>query len=139
MELGGAGDNLAAATQGQLTAGNIKIDGLLCYDTNKQNTGANTLDGQILTPSNRDYVNGTVAPGAARNFLFGANPLLGRPFEYNDPDFKALFSSPVFRTGWVQPPDDGFFDQSAHFVGGMGDDDWTEEWTSFLMEADIAP
>jgi hypothetical protein len=138
MELGGAGDNLAAATQAQLNAGNIKIDGLLCYDANKQNSGANTLDGQIVDATNRAYARGTTASGAAKNLLFGSNPLLGRPFEYSDPDFKALFSSPVFRTGWVQPPDDGFFDQNAHFVGGMGDDDWTEEWTSFLMEADIA-
>ena len=38
-----------------------------------------------------------------------------------------------------QPPDDGFFDQSAQFVGGMGDYDWTEEWTCYLVDADIAP
>jgi hypothetical protein len=37
----------------------------------------------------------------------------------------------------VQPPDDGFFDQTAQFVGAMGDIDWTEEWTSFLVDKDI--
>lgn len=48
-----------------------------------------------------------------------------------------MFSSPIFRAGWVQPPDDGFFDQSARFLGGMGDEDWTEEWTFWVIETDI--
>jgi len=48
-----------------------------------------------------------------------------------------LFGSPIFRAGWVTPPDDGFFDQTAKFVGGIGDVDWTEDWTSFLVETDI--
>jgi hypothetical protein len=39
----------------------------------------------------------------------------------------------------VAPPDDGFFDQSARFIGGIGDENWMEEWTSFLIETDIAP
>jgi len=49
-----------------------------------------------------------------------SDPLLQRPFEYSDPDFMSMFSCPVYRTGWVAPPDDGFFEQ-VRFVGGMGD------------------
>jgi len=45
--------------------------------------------------------------------------------------------SGVFRAGWIAPPDDGFFDQSATFIGGIGDEDWTAEWTSFLVETDV--
>jgi hypothetical protein len=37
----------------------------------------------------------------------------------------------------VQPPDNGFFDQSAHFVGAFGEEDWTEEWTNFIQEQDL--
>jgi hypothetical protein len=50
-----------------------------------------------------------------------------------------MFGSPLFRAGFVAPPDDGFFDQTARFIGGIGDVNWTEGWTSFLVETDIAP
>jgi len=66
-----------------------------------------------------------------------ADSVAARPFEYSDPDFSGLFGSPLFRAGWVAPPDDGFFDQSATFIGGIGDVDWTEEWTNWLLESDI--
>jgi hypothetical protein len=36
----------------------------------------------------------------------------------------------------VAPPDDGFFEQ-VRFLGGMGDIDWTQEWTSFLQDVDL--
>jgi hypothetical protein len=77
------------------------------------------------------------ANGNGRNFVFG-DPLLARPLEYSDPDFTGLFSSPIFRIGWVAPPDDGFFDQTAQFIGAIGpDDNWLDEWTSFLVEQDV--
>ena len=41
------------------------------------------------------------------------------------------------RSNWIAPPDDGFFEQSARFVGGIGDFDWTDKWTSWLVETDI--
>jgi hypothetical protein len=37
----------------------------------------------------------------------------------------------------VQPPDDGFFDQWATWIGAFGDLNWTEEWTNFLQEQDL--
>lgn len=89
--------------------------------------GANTLTGQIGAGYTLDYANGQKGNGAGKNFIADADPLLTNPFEYGDPDFKGMFSSPIFRAGWVAPPDDGFFDQSAKFIGGMGDEDWTEE------------
>jgi hypothetical protein len=36
-------------------------------------------------------------------------------------------------------PDDGFFDQTARFLGGIGSYDWTEGWTNWLVETDIRP
>lgn len=41
----------------------------------------------------------------------------------------------------MTPPDDGFFDTSASFIGafGFGQMQWTEEWTNLLNEADLAP
>jgi hypothetical protein len=85
---------------------------------------------------NLAYAQGTKGNTAGKNIVV-SDPLAARPFEYSDPDFVGLFSSPIFRAGWVQPPDDGFFDQSARFLGGIGDEDWTEEWTFWVIETDI--
>jgi hypothetical protein len=30
-----------------------------------------------------------------------------------------------------------FFDQSAQFIGGIGDENSTEEWSSWLVETDL--
>jgi len=94
------------------------------------------LEGQIPAAYNLAYAQGQKGNKAGKNFLI-ADPMIVRPFEYNDPDFRGLFSRPMFRVGWVQPPDDGFFDQSARFIGGIGDENWTEEWTNWLVETDI--
>ncbi len=83
------------------------------------------------------YARGEKGNAAGKNFLV-TDPKLNRPFQFSDPDFTAMFGSPVFRAGFVAPPDDGFFDQSANFAGGIGDDNWIEEWTSFLQDIDIA-
>ncbi len=127
-----------AATQGQADAGNLTMNGVICYNNNLSASGANTAAGQIPQAYSQAYAKGEKGNGAGKNFIY-SDPLLSKPFEANDPDFTAMFGSPVFRTGWVQPPDDGFFDQSARFLGAFGDTDWTEEWTSFLVESDIAP
>ena len=130
-----------ASTQAQADAGNVSMNGILLWKNNIGGTGADTLAGQITNAYTLQFAQGakgTVAGKPAGQNFSVADPLLNRIFEYSDPDFGTAFSSPVFRAGWVAPPDDGFFDQSAKFVGGMGDDDWTQEWTSFLVDADIA-
>ena len=125
-----------ATTQAQADAGNVKMDGILCWKNNRTtSTAANTLQAEMGTAYNLDFANGLKGSAAGKNFLV-ADPLIQRPFEYSDPDWSSLFSSPVFRTGWVAPPDDGFF-EPARFVGGMGDVDWTLEWTSYLQDVDI--
>jgi hypothetical protein len=129
-----------AATQAQATAGNLTMNGILLWNNNiaGTNTGP-TVEGNTQNNAaglaTLAFLNGAPAGGAQN--LLAADPLLTRPFEYSDPDFAGLFGSPIFRAGWVQPPDDGFFDQSARFIGGIGDDDWTQEWTNFLVETDI--
>jgi hypothetical protein len=95
----------------------------------------NTLEGQAVA-SVIPFLSGQ--RGQARNVLV-ADPLLRNPFEYSNPDFRPSLGSPVFRANWVQPPDDGFFDQWATWSGAFSDIDWTEEWTSFLQEQDIRP
>ena len=136
-----------ASTQTQADQGNVRMNGILCWKNNLGGTASgDSLAGNIATANAAGpiasgvytlaYAQGQKGNGAGENFV-AADPLLTRPFEYSDPDFKGLFGSAINRANWVQPPDDGFFDQSAKFVGGMGDEDWTEEWTSFLVDSDI--
>jgi hypothetical protein len=68
-----------------------------------------------------------------------ADPMLRRPMEYSDPDFRPQSGSPVYRANWVQPPDDGFFKQSAPYSGAFGDVNWLEEWSMPVQEEDLAP
>lgn len=125
-----------AATQAQADLGNIKMDGILCWKNNRSTANSpNTLAGEVSQAYSLDYANGNKGNGAGKNFVV-ADPLIQRPFEYSDPDWFSLFGSPVFRTGWVNAPDDGFFDQ-VRFIGAFGDVDWTQGWTSYLVDADI--
>jgi len=134
-----------AATQTQAANGNIKMNGILLWKNNLLGSNAgdslagNQLAGAGTTPAQvtLGFLQGTPA-GGAQNITV-ADPLLTRPFDYSDPDFAGMFGSPIFRTGWVQAPDDGFFDQSARHIGGVGDEDWWSEWTFFPIEADILP
>lgn len=126
-----------AATQAEVEGGRISMNGILLWNNNLglNPPGANTLAVQV-DPAILTFAQGT--RGNGRNFLV-ADPRLTRPFEYSDPDWRGLFGSPIFRAGWVSPPNDGFFDQTARFIGGVGEDDWWEEWTSFLQDPDIRP
>jgi hypothetical protein len=122
-----------AATQASIDAGNVSMNGILLWGNGLGTTAANTVAGQV------DAALATFAAGTrgqGRNFL-ALDPMLRRPFEFSDPDFRPMTGSPAFRANWIQPPDDGFFDQSATFSGGMGDFNWMEEWTNFLQDVDI--
>jgi hypothetical protein len=110
----------------------LTADGILMWQNGVSSGAANTPTGQV-SASAANFITNT-----AKNVVI-ADPLLRRPFEYSNPDFRPQIGSPVFRANWVQPPDDGFFDQSATFIGAFGEIDWTEEWTNFIQEEDIAP
>ncbi|MEP7352814.1 MAG: hypothetical protein ABI824_06250 [Acidobacteriota bacterium] len=137
MGFPGNGLKLADAnTVAEVTAGNLKVNSILMWDNNVAGTQAATLAGNTPDSNSFTFLNGTPA-GAAQNIVV-ADPQLTRPREYSDPDFVGLFSSPIYRAGWTQMPDDGFFDQTARFVGGISpDNNWLEGWTSFLVEQDV--
>lgn len=116
-----------------LDSGDLAVNGLLLWDNGKSGNKPNTLDGQVTTAA-QPFASGR--RGQARNVLV-ADPMLRRPLEYSDPDFRPSLGSPVFRANWVQPPDDGFFDQWATWSGAFGDINWTEEWTCFIQEQDL--
>ena len=130
--LGGANfDSIAP----NLDAGDFTANGLLFWDNGKESNRANTADAQIgadFLPFARGE------RGQGRNVTY-ADPLLARPLERSDPDFRPRPGSPAYTATAVAPPDDGFFDQSAAYLGAFGDHDWTEEWSTFLQEEDVQP
>jgi len=125
-----------APTQAQIDAGEITMNGVVYWNNSRTANppGPNTLENQVPA-TDLTFVQGT--RGEARQILV-TDPMMMRPLEYSDPDFRPLTGSPIFRPGWIQPPDNGFFDQSAHFAGAFGEIDWTEEWTNFHQEGDVA-
>ena len=128
------GANIADSIQPNIAAGNFRVNGILSWNNGFNTTPAApaTLEGQVVA----DFRALLSSPLA--QFLLG-DTLLRRPLERSDPDFRPLTGSPVFRANWVQPPDDGFFDQWATWIGAFGDTDWTEEWASFAQEQDLQP
>lgn len=122
-------------TLANLTDGNIKANGFLMWDNGTLNSRPNTIEGQVEAGAVA-FANGT--SGQGKQFVV-ADPMLTRPFERSDPDFRPRIGSPVFRPGWVKPAASSFFDQSVNYIGAFGDVNWAEEWTTFLQEQDIKP
>lgn len=119
-------DNIANRT--------LTTNGVILWNNGRTQSRPNTVAGQAHS-SFVPCINGTA--GQCRQTVI-ADPQLRRPFDYSDPDFRPQPGSPVYRANWVNAPDDGFFDQWAKWSGAFGDIDWTEEWTNFLQEQDIA-
>ena len=119
--------------QPNIDNGDFNMNGILLWENGKNTTppAANTLQGQVLAA-----VQTFAATG--RNFLV-ADPLLARPLEYSDPDLRPAPNSPAFRASFLQPPDDGFFDQSATYIGAFDQTNWMEEWTQLVQEQDLKP
>ncbi|HSB14350.1 MAG TPA: hypothetical protein VLE22_07815 [Bryobacteraceae bacterium] len=123
------------ATLARIDSKDLTANGILMWDNGKLSGKANTVEGQS-TSTAAPFLNGQ--RGEAKNVEV-TDPMLRRPLEGSDPDFRPRLGSPVFRANWIQPPDDGFFDQWAAWIGAFGDQDWTEEWSSFHQEDDLKP
>ncbi|NWF88769.1 MAG: T9SS type A sorting domain-containing protein, partial [Ignavibacteriaceae bacterium] len=65
-----------------------------------------------------------------RSFATTAEVMLTTPFDLNNPNPLPQGNSPVL-TGGGTPPNDGFFDETATFVGAFGSTDWTFGWARF--------
>ncbi|MGQ9917556.1 MAG: hypothetical protein ACUVS7_09090 [Bryobacteraceae bacterium] len=125
-----------SAAVAQIDNGNTQMNGILLWNNNIGANGDATIEGQVREGASTEFAKG--GRGQGRQFLV-ADPMLRRPFEVNDPDFRPMNESVVFRANWIQPPDNGFFDQSARFLGGAGENKWWEEWTNFVTDQAIKP
>ncbi|MDZ7640186.1 MAG: hypothetical protein U5J83_18360 [Bryobacterales bacterium] len=121
------------ATLDNVANNTLTINGLLLWDNGKVTNKPNTIAGQSSANIN-GWLNGTT--GTASNVLL-ADPMLRRPFEFSDPDFRGKTGSPIYDPRWILPPDNGTLMQNAQFIGAFGEEDWTEEWTSFLQDQDL--
>jgi hypothetical protein len=122
-------ETLANIDNNSLTA-----NGILLWNNGPRtnNQFNNTLAGQVHSGI-LSFAQGQ--RGLGRNFVV-TDPMLRRPFEFSDPDFRPLPNSPVCRATWVVPPDE-FFD-TDNCLGAFGPDvDWTREWVNWLQEPDL--
>lgn len=126
-----------APTQGELAGARLAVNGLLMWNNNRlTQTTPNTVAAQVVQNPAGTAI-GAYAADPVNNFV-AADPQMRRPLVYSDPDFRPDVGSPALSPRWLSPPDDGFFDQWAHFCGAFGSEvDWMEEWTSFHRDEDI--
>jgi hypothetical protein len=117
-------------TMDQITAGNLFVKNSIFFD----NMGA---DGNWPAPNVGsaaapilDFDEKTIFTAAAWSNRDAVDPMLTDPTNLTAPNFKPASGSPAL-TGGASPPDDGFFDVTATFVGAVGTTDWTIGWTSF--------
>jgi hypothetical protein len=77
---------------------------------------------------------GTGDAGAAPfiTTLSTENPLIIDPFDTKYPDYRSvLFSHAYNNQNLETPPDNGFFDTTVTYLGGVDPfDDWTNGWTN---------
>jgi hypothetical protein len=112
------------ATKDQLDAGNLYFQNSIFFN--------NDLDGDNWPPpqATGDIDEASYFTSAAWNNRFIDPGLSANMLNLDTPDFKPG-SGAAALTGGATPPNDGFFDATATFVGAFGTDDWTSGWTSF--------
>lgn len=113
-----------AATKAQLDAGRLEIKSSIFFGNDASETN--------LPPpqAGSDIDEATYLAAPATGNRFDVDPRLVLPLDRRAPSFAPAADSPVFTDG-ATPPNDGFFDPGATFVGAIGTDDWTAGWTAY--------
>lgn len=113
-----------AETKAQLDGGNLEIRNSIFF--NNDATSANMpvpqasndiVEANYIDVAHGDQIN--VDPG-----------LVADAMSKTAPNFKPMAASSAL-TGGATPPNDGFFDPTATFIGAIGDTDWTLGWTAY--------
>ena len=93
---------------------------------NNDATGTN-----LPTPQATNDIDESQFINSAHNDQMGVDPGLGAgALNRTTPDFK-LAAGAAALAGGATPPNDGFFDASATFIGAVGTTDWTAGWTAY--------
>jgi hypothetical protein len=90
-----------------------------------------------LSSTDTDFEAGMAAWFGANNgklLATTAELYLADPFNIENPNPMPIPPvSPAF-IGGATPPNDGFFDTNANFIGAFGREDWTAGWSSLKLE-----
>jgi hypothetical protein len=69
---------------------------------------------------------------SGRTFTDNSSLMVNDPFNLDAPDFIPEGGSPLL-TGAATPPNDGFYDNTAEYVGAFGSADWTAPWARWML------
>lgn len=113
-----------AETKAQLDMGNLEVKNSIFYHNDATTTN--------LPPAQATGdIDESTYLTAANGIQFNVDPgLSANATSKTAPNF-ALSASSAAMTGGAAPPSDGFFDNSATFIGAVGTDDWTAGWTAY--------
>lgn len=75
-------------------------------------------------------INTWFTSNGGRTYPTNTDVMLTDAFNLSDPNPVPMAGSPAL-TGAATPPNDGFFDPTATFVGAFGVDNWMDGWTTF--------
>ena len=114
------------ATSDQATADNLYIKNSIFFGNDAAGDGDNWPAAQATGDIDEEtlfmqsgWMNQEIDPELDADAFDLAAPVFALPA-----DAAAL-------TGGATPPNDGFFDNTATFIGAVGTDDWTAGWTSY--------
>ncbi|MBK6912151.1 MAG: T9SS type A sorting domain-containing protein [Ignavibacteriales bacterium] len=94
-------------------------------------SGWNTVDLDTVSAANQSFdIHSWFSNADGRTYANNSDLQLNDPFNLTNPNFLPEVGSPLL-SGAATPPNDGFFDVTATFVGAFGPTDWTFEWSNF--------
>jgi hypothetical protein len=117
------GNTIQAAMDGTMWINNSIVSGWTSAAMDTVSSGGRNFN-----------INTWFTNSGGRTFATNAEVMLTDPFNLDNPDLTPLAGSPVL-TGGATPPNDGFFDPSGTFLGGIGTDNWMANWTNFNPNA----
>ncbi|MBX3156377.1 MAG: hypothetical protein KF773_10290 [Deltaproteobacteria bacterium] len=114
-----------AETLEQLNANKLEIRNSMFF-------GNDATPTNLPVPQATGDIDESLFLNAARAIQFNVDPGLSATgiLDKVKPNFKPV-NGAASLTGGATPPNDGFFDTSATFIGAIGAEDWTETWTAY--------
>ena len=115
------------ATQDQVTAGELFIKNSIFFQN-----GSNNFPTSPPAPTPPEIDERAIFMNSAWSNREDDPGLSADAYSLTAPKFTAGAAA---MTGGATPPNDGFFDTSATFVGAVGTEDWTQGWTAYPQPA----
>jgi hypothetical protein len=111
-------------TLDQLNAGNLEVKNSIFY-------GNDATASNLPVPQTNGDIDESLFINAAHADLFMDPGLPAKALDKVSPDFKPGAGTAALTQTAATPPNDGFFDPTATFIGAVGATDWTLGWTAY--------